>query len=226
MRFILLLQLLLISHSTFSQSDNDYPDFKRSSLIEIIQNENWNILLEAEGDLNSDRKTDKVLLLESVDSIAEKRCKSCYRLNNKARIILVLLKNDTEYSVISQNNDFIARSDEGGMLQYLEPVITIEDNELKIFYQYVRSNRKYAFRYVQGSLEIKYSKSVGVQASSGNYRETHIDFINQIVTIKKGHISTDPENDKIETIPFNIKPKKLEDFGTINSWELVDNIYL
>jgi len=223
---MILLSFLVITNLIFSQEIDDYPNFKNSSLQEIEGNADWKILEEAEGDLNFDGKADKAIILESKDSIIEKRCEDCYKLKNKSRIILVLLNDNDKYKVVSQNNEFIARGDEGGMLNYLEPEISISNNQLKIFYQYVRSNMTYIFKHKKGSIQIESFKSVGVESASGNYGENIVDFNDNIVTIKNGHISEDPENDKIKRIHFNQEPRKLENFGTMNSWEVVSNVFL
>ena len=220
------LSILLILNLVLSQKIDEYPDFKNSDLAEINQNLDWKTLQETSGDLNSDGKPDKVIILESKDSFLEKRCADCKPQQNKARIILVLKKIHDSFKVIAQNNRFISRSDEGGMIPCVEPEISIENNELKIFYQYLRSNQTYIFKYDNNSLKINCSKYVSVQSASGNYVENIIDFKKQIVTIKNGHISTGPENDKIQTISFSEKSKDLEDFESMYSWEIVNNIFL
>lgn len=226
MKTIILISIFFISNLIFSQDYNNYPSFKNSSLNEIKENSDWKILQEAKGDLNFDGREDIAVILESKDSIYEKKCEDCYRLKDKPRIIIVLLNENDEYRAISQNNEFIARGGDGVMITYLEPEISIENNKLKIYYQFTRANCTYIFEHNKGSIEIEHFKSVGVESATGNYREHIVDFDKNIVTIKKGHISTDPENDEVRTIPFNKKPKVLEELGRMNSWEIVSDVYL
>jgi len=70
---------------------------------------------------------DYALILESKDSVFEKRCSSCYVLKNKPRIILVFFNQNGNQEVIIQNNRFIARGDEGGMEAYIEPELSVTD---------------------------------------------------------------------------------------------------
>jgi len=113
-RFIILFLCFYILG--FSQNkDSLYPNFVGKHLIEIKQNPDWKLLEKVSGDLDDDDLDDMVLILESKDSIPEKRCLDCKLLKNKPRIILVLFNLDGKQKVKIQNNEFIARGDEGGM---------------------------------------------------------------------------------------------------------------
>ncbi|MEP6260157.1 MAG: hypothetical protein ABJ092_01170 [Gillisia sp.] len=80
----------LLSIWVYSQnSEFEYPNFIGQNLNLVENNPNWLILKKSSGDLNKDGMEDYALILESKDSVFEKRCSSCYVLKNKPRIILV-----------------------------------------------------------------------------------------------------------------------------------------
>lgn len=190
----------------------------------VMNSEKWEILKKATGDLNNDGLNDSAFILQSTDSIIEKRCKSCYSLKNKARIIVVLLNENNKSTVITQNNKFIARGNEGGMLPYLEPELFIKDGQLTIFYQYTRSNQSYTFKLKANEMIISSAESNDVDSASGNFVSDKFDFTNQEITSKTGNISDDKDQTKI--IKFNAKPKSLSDFNKMYDWEIAEYKYL
>jgi hypothetical protein len=214
-----------ISFCGFSQSDgNQYPNFIGQDLTTIMNSEKWEILDNATGDLNNDGISDSTLILQSKDSIVEKRCESCYRLKAKPRIIIVLLNEHNKSKVITQNNTFIARGDEGGMLPYLEPELSIKDGQLTIFYQYTRSNQSYTFELKGNEMVISSAESNGVHSASGNFENDKFYFSTQEILSTTGNISDDNNNTII--IRFNIKPKSLSEFNEMYDWEIAENKYL
>ncbi|PNQ73066.1 hypothetical protein C1T31_08715 [Hanstruepera neustonica] len=223
------INLILLFAFIFSKglSQNNgliYPDFIGETLESIHNNLQWKVLVKATGDLNDDHLIDYALVLESKDSILEKRCPSCKLSKQKPRIILVLINENNTAKVMVQNNKFIARGDEGGMSPYIEPELLIENNLLTIFYQFTRSNQSYVFEFNKSDFIIKSAKSVGVHAASGNFSCDLYDFKANIITCTTGHISNDMENTKL--IEIKTKPKKLSEFGEMYEWEVVENKYL
>lgn len=223
----IILTIIISFIGLFGYSQNEeyqYPNFIGQSLKTILENKNWEILANASGDLNEDKVSDKAIILQSKDSIIEKRCKSCYRLKNKPRIIIVLLNKNDRYKVISQNNKFIARGDEGGMLPYLEPELSIKDGQLEIFYQYTRSNQSYTFEYRKNEMVIVYAESNGVEAASGDFENDKFDFRKQEIVSTTGNISDEIDLTKI--IKFNNKPKTLSEFDEMYDWKIAEYKYL
>ncbi len=223
--YFLTIVLSLIGFWGFSQGEeNPYPNFIGQDLRMILGSEKWEILDDATGDLNKDGVNDKALILQSKDSIIEKRCESCYRLKNKPRIIVVLLNKKDDYKVISQNNRFIARGDEGGMSPYLEPELSIKEGRLKIYYEYTRSHQSYTFEYKENEMEIVSAESTGVDAVSGNFENDRFDFARQEIISKTGNISG--ETDHTEVIKFNKRPKALSEFSEMYEWEIAEDMFL
>ncbi|WP_196888619.1 hypothetical protein [Aureivirga sp. CE67] len=198
-----------------------YPNWKNQTLEEIKKNKDWDILKEVKGDLNKDEKEDVVLVLESKDSILEKRYNQDPR-KIQGRILAVLLNKDGEQKVVVQNNEFLLRGDEGGMFIGIEPELKIANNNLHVAYEFTRSSIEYEFKHKNEDFEILYFRSSGM--SGGEYETTEVDFDNQNIVTKTGEI----EEDQIETekIGFKEKPKKLSDFKVMLDWGISEKVYL
>lgn len=210
---------------SFSQNKpTSYPNFIGQNLISISENPDWNILEKANGDLNNDGKLDVALILESRDSLYEKRCDPCYVQKNKARIILILLNQHNSQKVIIQNNLFIARGDEGGMAPYIEPELSIKNHLLNIDYQYTRSHLSYTFKFKNNRMILVSAKNSGVTSATGDFESNSFDFIKNIIVTETGNISE--EESKIDTLEINVKPKILSEFRKMYDWQVAKFKYL
>src|SRR5690606_37810264 len=167
---------------------------------------------------------DYALILESKDSVFEKRCADCYILKSKPRIILILLDQNEFQKVIIQNNEFIARGDEGGMSPCLEPELSIKNGLLNIFYQYTRSNQSYTLEFTNDQLEIICAQDNGVHSASGNFENNSYDFKEGEIITQTGNISQD--HLKTEVTKIDINPKSLSEFGRMYEWEVIEGKYL
>lgn len=207
--------------AVYSQNkDSLIPEFLGLNLNSIESNLQWKILDKATGNLNKDLIADMSIILESKDSIFEKRCTNCKTLKNKPRIILILI-ND---KVIIQNNNFIARGDEGGMLPYLEPELSIKNHLLTIHYQYTRSSQSYTFQFSKEEMIILKAQDASIHSVTGNFESNIIDFKKGLIITKTGNISK--EGEKVEKTNLNIKPKPLSCFGEMYQWKVSKNKYL
>lgn len=219
---LLLSAFCVLGYSQINSSS--YPDFIGQYLDAVENNKEWEIIQKASGDLNRDGLEDLSLILESTDSIPEKRCSNCKLSKNKPRIILVLLNQINGEKVIIQNNNFIARGDEGGMLNYIEPELSIENGVLTVLYQYLRSNQSYTFELKNGRMEITGAKSYGVHAATGNFENDQYDFKTGEIISETGNISQ--EKVATEILKINVKPKSLSEFGLMYDWKITENKYL
>lgn len=217
------LSLLFLIYFVLGISQNKktiFPNFIGQNLSEIENNSDWKVLQKSIGDLNKDELNDVSLILGSKVSILEKRCPDCKLLKSKPRIIVVLINNETKI----QNNKFIARGNEGGMLPYLEPKLIIKDGFLSINYQFTRGNQSYTFEYLSNKLLITEAENNGVHSASGNFENDKYDFKTGKIISKIGNISEEKIITKI--ITFDIKPKSLSEFGKMNEWEIAEDKYL
>lgn len=222
-----ILTLLCLVFCVLGYSQNtefNYPNFIGQNIESVKTNLEWEILQIATGDLNKDGFEDNSLILESKDNVLEKRCSDCFLLKNKARILLVLLNKNGEIIVTIQNNRFIARGDECGMANYIEPELSIENQFLTIYYQFTRSNQFYTFGFKNDQMEIVRAESNGVESASGNFESDKYDFLKNVILSEIGNISQDKV--KTEVIKINSKPKALSEFGEMYDWEVAENKYL
>lgn len=221
-----ILILFFIYHALgFTQNkESIYPNFREKYFNEVKKNSDWKVLQKVSDDLNKDGLDDIALILESIDSIPEKRCSDCRLLKNKPRIILVLFNQNGKQKVKIQNNKFIARGDEGGMSPYIEPELSIKNGLLNIYYQFTRSNQSYTFEFKNNKMEIVRAESMGVHSASGNYENDKFDFIKGTLTSKTGNISEDKSQSKI--IKIEKKPKTLSEFGRMFEWEITEYKFL
>lgn len=225
MRIALFTLTLLLSNSVLSAQEKSltYPDFTGKTLGQILQNQNWHILTLKSDYLNSDHVADFVVILQSGNHHFVSCMESAELLSDEERIILVLTSGNNKPRVTIQNNKFIARPDEGGMLCYLEPYITVEENKLTISYQLTRGHLTYNFKYKNKRMVLIRAKSVGV--SGGIFYSDSFDFIKDIIISEKGPISNDSTAKEI--IPIKYKGfKKLSELGDRYSWEVAEYKYL
>ncbi|CAL2081888.1 conserved hypothetical protein [Tenacibaculum sp. 190524A05c] len=222
-KILLQITFILSGIVTYSQTNSIYPDFTKHSLNKVIKDENWKILIKAEGSLNKNKQKDVVLVLESKDSLIEQRIGERAR-KNLPRILVVFLDD----KIIVQNNTFIARGDEGGMLLNLKPEISIDKNELTIYYQYTRGNQSYTFNMVKNNLCLIKAQSHDVHSSSGDTEGMFYDFKKKSLTITKGNISSASEKDEKEIYTIELKNglKKLSEFTEMYKWEVLKGRYL
>jgi len=219
--------ILLVSFCAlgFSQDyQSIYPSFIGMNLNEIETNSEWGILQKATGDLTKNGLDDYAIVIESNDSIPEKRCLNCKLRKAKPRIILILLEHNGEHKVTIQNNKFIARGDEGGMAPYIEPELSINEGLLTIYYQYTRSNQSYFFEYNNNQMNIVKAESMLVHSATGDYNLNVYDFINGKLTTKTGNISEDEFN--TEVIPIVNKSKTLSEFKEMYEWQITQYKHL
>jgi len=225
MKILFSIILLFISFIISGQNEESiYPDFKNKTHSEVVENDKWKILVSCHGNLNSDNQKDLVLILESKDSILEKRCNSCKRLKNKIRIILILINDNNVQRVIVQNNVFIARPNEGGMARYIEPEVSILNKHLNIFYQYTRGYTIYTFEKKNDDMLLIKAISSGV--SGGVFEMDNFDFQTMIFTSETSKISEDFTKSVTIPIKLNTGLKKLSEFKEMYEWEVAKNKYL
>ncbi|CAL2087108.1 Lipoprotein [Tenacibaculum sp. 190524A05c] len=222
-KILLQITFILSGIVTYSQTNSIYPDFTKHSLNKVVKEENWKVLIKVEGSLNKNKQKDVVLVLESKDSLIEQRIGERAR-KNLPRILVVFLDD----KIIVQNNTFIARGDEGGMLLNLKPEISIDKDELIIYYQYTRGNQSYTFKMVKNNLCLIKAQSHDVHSSSGDTEGMFYDFKKKSLTITKGNISSASEKDEKEIYTIELKNglKKLSEFAEMYKWEVLEGRYL
>ncbi|MFY7671771.1 hypothetical protein ACOSP6_11855 [Tenacibaculum sp. MEBiC06402] len=223
MKRLLEVVLILSVLFAYSQDDKTYPEFLNYSLEKLSIYKNWNVLTKVEGFLNKNEIKDAVLVLESKDNIGEQRAGDKVR-KNTARILVVLV----DGRVVVQNNTFIARGDERGMMSNLKPEIHFDNYQFTIYYQYTRGNQSYRFEMIENNVCLVGAETNSVHAASGDLEELVYDFKKKKLTIKSGNISEDSKEDKEEVlnIKLNNGLKKLSELTEMYEWEVLKDRYL
>lgn len=220
MKLLLLCFFFLINSNAFGQANSKaYPDFHGMTLTEVLDIEGWIVIDQAKGNFYTDQNEDTVVILQSGKNRFEGCNESADLLADEERIILVLTSNDGEPKVTIQNNDFIARPDEGGMLCYLIPSVSIKDNQLQIYYEFVRSHWQHNFEYLNNELVLVSAKNAGV--SGPIFFSDYYDFRKKVITSEEGDIQS--EDTTVEVIPMKVDGfKKLSELGKMYEWEVAD----
>lgn len=224
----ILLLLFSLTHIFVSSQNQEsiYPDFTNSPFSEINNQKDWEILVSAKGLLNTDTKEHLAIVLESKESVFEYRDNQLKKRKNKARVILILMNVNDQLKVISQNNVFIKRPDEGGMLPYIAPELFIKNKQLIISYQYTRGNISYTFEYENNDMILIEAKSAGVTSATGNFESDYFNFKKKHIVSVTGHISSDVDKKEIHPMKSDIELKKLSDFKQMYEWEIIKNKFL
>ena len=207
--------------SVFTMTD-PYPDFHHQTLQEIRDNINWEIIAEARGALDNDGREDVALILQSKDPILEKRCGDCAAKNLKARIIVVLLSKGGDGKVVTQNNVFIARGDEGGITKDLKPELSVKNKQLMLSYVFLRGEATYAFEVFGDDL---------VLIGASKLTASHYIFRSDAVDFKKGTIITESRSErdepvKTKTLRIHSQQKRLSELGITGTWEVAEGVFL
>ena len=166
------------------------------------------------------------VIYESADSITEKRCKGGYEETINGRIIVVYISQNGVLNPFVQNNEFIGRASDGGMLPYLEPELEIKEGKLLLSYQFTRNSAAYTFEWLDGDLVLTYAENGGVSSpGEGTTEWATYDFRSKTLTLEFGHIDkTEVETEK-QAIQIE-KLKSLGEFGCMFDWEVAKYRYL
>jgi hypothetical protein len=113
-----LILLWALPGALLAQSSFVFPKFETTvRSVDALILPRWSIRDSVSGDLNRDGRKDMALVLEYADTVPEMRADS---MENTAhpRILLVLLQDSVTggYRPVCQNNTFILRTGEGGMI--------------------------------------------------------------------------------------------------------------
>jgi hypothetical protein len=136
--FILLFFSCIVTAQTFT-----YPALaKQGKSIKDVVPPRWVLIDSVRGDLNQDKLEDLALIFEFHTAVKEKRA---YGDNTteliteiqKPRILAVYFKNknSSQYTLALQNNDFILRSGEGGVLGDPLNPMAIASNRLLLSFE-------------------------------------------------------------------------------------------
>lgn len=237
MRLLVFLTLLLSPSFVFSQ-DFRFPKLAEyASAYEKIAPKNWNIIDTVYGDLNMDNNPDMAVVLEYDSFISENRA---YGHNDieliteyqKPRILAVYLRDKLtqKLKLVVQNNSFILRAKEGGIMGDPFKRIEINDNTLILAFEggsEWRWKLNYTFKYQNKDLILTYANSIYYNVISGEMTDHIYDFLDRKLTLVNGNIFSRNIKNSVdeETLIFG-QPRKLSEFKKPWTWEILNNNFL
>lgn len=239
-RILLTLILLCGIQTIFGQddftmpTDADYPKLPETAArpADFIP-AGWEIMSQAEGDLNGDKQNDSVLVIKGNDEkfLNKNEGLGGDIFDTNPRILAVLFRENDQYKLALQSNSFIAMASSPTMEEPFQSVkITkgILQFDFEIFMSaggWGMSNQNYKFRWQNNDFVLIGADKMDVQRNSGEMETRSYNFSTGKVQIKTGKTSSDKE--KIQWRTFRAKEKKtLSNYGKPFEWEIEKDYFL
>lgn len=195
----------------------------------------WKVIDSVYGDLNGDKTADLALIFEFYASVKENRA---YGDNTteliteiqKPRILAIYFKSGRNYKLVTQNNDFILRSQEGGAMGDPLRPMSIKDDKLSFAFEgggNWRWKLNYSFKYQDNDWQLTKAGNYAYHNSSGEMNDKQYDFVNKKRTVVSGTMENrDANNEKIEQ-PLPLKTMRtFQSFKKPWTWEIGPDEYL
>ncbi|MDQ0966227.1 hypothetical protein QFZ20_001630 [Flavobacterium sp. W4I14] len=230
--------LMLCVQISFAQKTFVFPKIKtQGSSIEQITPPNWTVIDRVYGDLNNDATGDLAVVFEFNRSIDETRV---YGDNNtdiiketqKPRILAIFFKDKStgNYSLSTQNNDFILRSEEGGKLGDPLQQIAIKDQQLYLRFQggsEWRWELGYTFKFENKDWFLTSAINLYFNQNSGDMTERVYDFKTRELFTTVGNLHRrDIANRKTSEVLYFSQLRTFKTFKKPWAWEIMPNVYL
>lgn len=205
---------------------------------------NWRIIEQAEGDLNKDKKSDIVLIIEDTnpDNVFQNENLGSSVININPRYLLVLFKTEKGYELKELNKTFIPTEGDMESTCLADPImdggIEIKNGCIVLALNYwmscgswYTSTNTYTFRFQKNEFELIGFDSQDLHRASGEMNSTSINFSTKKMSITSGGNMFGEDNDgneikseeKVEWKSFKIdKLKNLKDLQTPLEWEFME----
>ncbi|MGN8056613.1 hypothetical protein ACTJKN_10090 [Pedobacter sp. 22163] len=230
--------LMLCVQISFAQKTFVFPKIKaRGASAEQFTPANWTIIDQVRGDLNNDTSDDLAVVFEFNKSIDETRV---YGDNNtdiiketqKPRILAIFFKDKSTgvFSLSTQNNDFILRSEEGGKLGDPLQQIAIKDQQLYLRFQggsEWRWELGYTFKFENKDWFLTSAINLYFNQNSGDMTERVYDFKTRELFTTIGNLHRrDIANRKTSEVLYFSQLRTFKTFKKPWAWEIMPNVYL
>jgi len=235
MRILLSLLLPLCYLTALAQSFKFPVVPAQGKTIKALIPTQWKVIDSVYGDLNGDKTADLALIFEFYASVKENRA---YGDNTteliteiqKPRILAIYFKSGRNYKLVTQNNDFILRSQEGGAMGDPLRPMSIKDDKLSFAFEgggNWRWKLNYSFKYQDNDWQLTKAGNYAYHNSSGEMNDKQYDFVNKKRTVVSGTIENkDANNEKIEQ-PLPLKTMRtFQSFKKPWTWEIGRDEYL
>lgn len=240
MKNLLILLFFSLNSIIFSQ---EIPNSGKS-LNDFVP-KNWKIFKQAEGDLNKDKKSDVVLIIEDTnpDNILNNESLGNPELNLNPRYLLILFKTQNGYELKEISKTFLPTegSEESPCLAdpLMDGGIEIKNGSIVLALNYWMScgswytgTNTYTFRYQKNEFELIGYDSMDFHRASGEMSSTSINFSTKKMSNTTGGnmFGEDADGNEIEseekTEWKTFKLDKLKNLKTLKvpmEWEFMGN---
>lgn len=230
--------LMLSVQISFAQKTFVFPKIKAQGVsAEQFTPTNWTVIDQVYGDLNNDATDDLAVVFEFNKTIDETRV---YGDNNtdiiketqKPRILALFFKDKSTgtYSLSTQNNDFILRSEEGGKLGDPLQQIAIKDQQLYLRFQggsEWRWELGYTFKFENKDWVLTSAINLYFNQNSGDMTERVYDFKTRELFTTVGNLHRrDIANRKTSEVLYFSQLRTFKTFKKPWAWEIMPNVYL
>lgn len=197
----------------------------------------WKIIDSISGDLNNDGIKDLALILEFYRPVKENRAYGDSETEivtevQKPRILAIFFRRSAlgNYKLVTQNNNFILRSEEGGVMGDPLKRIGIDNNKLTLSFEgggNWRWKLNYSFKYKDKDWYLEQANNYAYNEESGEMTDRQYDFLNK----KKVTVTGKMANSKADNETFEqaFISKGLRNFGNFKkpwTWQIADGEYL
>jgi len=198
---------------------------------------NWTVIDSIYGDLNNDKIKDLALILEFYRPVKENRAYGDNETEiitevQKPRILAIYFRRSASgaYRIATQNNNFILRSEEGGIMGDPLRPLSIDSNKLSLAFEgggNWRWKLHYTFKYQDKDWQLTKANNYAWHADSGEMNDKQYDFVNNKKTVVSGKISSGTlANETFEQL-LNVKTiRTFSNFKKPWTWEIKPDEFL
>lgn len=236
MKYILLLSIFI---SQISKAQVfAYPLLnKQIKSIEQITSPQWKAIDTAYGDLNNDKLDDLAIILEYGLPISEHRAYGDNETDlikefQRPRVLVIYFKNSQsgKYNLVTQNNNFILRANEGGSLGDPLKKISIANNRLLLKFEGGADWRwilNYEFKYSSKDWNLVKANNIYYHAFTGEMTNNQYNFAERKKRLISGNLANQDSNNLIdeETLIFT-NFKTFTTFKKPWTWQISEGNFL
>ena len=224
MRSTFTLLILAVSFSLGYSQTFSFPTLAANGkTINDFIPKGWFLKDSTAGDLNGDDLQDVAFVIQLKDSATELRPDS-QLLDSNPRILVILFNRKTSYALAVQNNTFVLREGEGGMVADPYDKINIAESALNLRFQFTRTWAFYKFMFRSNSICLVGATSGG---SDGNSKIElwYFDFLTKKAKHTIEPIGAGEQTEERKDIPFD-KLKTLKELKQPFMWEIFPYVYI
>ena len=224
------LPLLLLLFGTALQAQSfSYPKLKPNAAdLQDFIPQGWTLKDSTSGDLDHDALNDLAFVLEFKDTLSETRPDATILKGSHPRMLAAAVKTEKGYKLAIQDNTFILREGEGGMVADPYDKLKISrKGTLSVNFEFVRGYAQYRFHLLPEGLCITGATSSNALPESGVDKW---DF--NFLSGKVEHVWKKSNNGKKITKAetwnrYRLKkPKPIAALGMPFQWEIMKDIFL